>query len=285
MTVALWLRQAAQALRQAGVASPVLDAELLLAETLGTDRLALLTESARALTPAERSRGETLLRARLARKPLAQILGRQEFWSLPLAVSPDTLIPRPDSETLVDAALRDRPDRTHALRLLDLGTGTGALLFALLVDLPNAHGVGTDLSDAALTVAQTNAAALGLATRCRFVQGDWTAGLGGEEPFDLIVSNPPYLSAADWQAAIPEVRDHEPRIALVGGEDGLAAYRALAAQLGPFCAADARLYLEMGATQSEPVKKIFQAQGFHFAALHQDLAGRPRVLVFAAPGS
>jgi release factor glutamine methyltransferase len=218
-----------------------------------------------------------MVAARAARQPVAQITGRRLFWGLPFRVTPDTLDPRPETETLVAEALR-RP----FWRMLDLGTGTGAILLACLKGMPVAHGVGTDLSEAALQVARGNAAALGLTHRARFRRADWFSGIS--DRFDLIVSNPPYIAAGEMPGLAPEVRDWEPHMALTPGGDGLDAYRAIARGAPARLMAGGRLLLEVGPTQAFAVSALLAAQGMTDIAILSDMDGRNRVVTAVMPG-
>ena len=252
--------------------TPRIDAELLMAHALGVTRSELLLRHMSEPVPAAFAR---LLTRRQNHEPVAYILGSQEFRGLDLIVSPDVLIPRGDSETLVAAALEARSD---ARSVLDCGTGSGALLLAVLSELAHAAGTGIDRSLAALQVAAANAARLGLGARARMLHADWdeagwAAGLGG--PFDLILANPPYVE--DRADLAPAVRYHEPAGALFAGPDGLGAYRVLIPQLPALLAANGAALVEIGATQAEAVSAIAQAAGLT-ARLHRDLARRPRVL-------
>ena len=225
-------RRALQA--SASIDSAELDARTLIGAALNLDLTGLIASSARTLTASEATRLEAFARRRLAGEPVARILGQKEFWGLPLKLSAATLVPRPDTETVVERALeilRAENAITRALRIADLGTGSGAILLALLIELPDAVGVGTDISVEALDTAQANAAHLGLAIARSFVACDYATGLSGR--FDLIVSNPPYIRSAEIAGLAPEVRDHDPPSALDGGADGLAAYRALIPQAAP----------------------------------------------------
>jgi release factor glutamine methyltransferase len=222
-------RNLATRLEAAGIDSAALDARLLISAVLHLDLTGLIAQGARQLTTDEADRLEAFAQRRIAGEPVARILGTREFWGLPLSLSADTLVPRPDTETIVEAALDTlRADgRTHdALRIADLGTGTGAILLALLSELPNATGIGTDLSAAALDTAKANAHHLGLAPRADFMMSNYAEDLSGA--FDLIVSNPPYIRSAEIAALAVEVRDHDPHLALDGGTDGLVAYRRIA---------------------------------------------------------
>jgi release factor glutamine methyltransferase len=249
-----------------------LDAELLLAHALGVSRSAMLLHHMQAAAPAGFA---ALVDRRAACEPVAYILGSQEFHGLAFTVTPAVLIPRGDSECVVDAALAARPD---AARVLDCGTGSGALLLATLHGLPHASGVGIDASAPALDVASGNAAALGLAGRCQFhrrdwTQSGWTADLGR---FDLILANPPYVE--DHAVLDPEVRDHEPASALFAGPEGLDDYRVLIPQLPALLNPLGVAVLEIGATQAPAVSAIAAQCGFA-SSCHPDLAGRPRALV------
>ena len=222
------LRRAAEArLRAAGVDTPELDARLLAEHALGLTREQLLMNPDAPVAPEAAARLHALVERRAAREPVSRILGERAFWTLELALNPDTLDPRPDTETIVEAALDALPGRDAPLRILDLGTGTGCILLALLAERPNATGLGIDLSPQAVAAAAANAAPNGLAERARFQTGNWGDGLA--ERFDLVVSNPPYIPSGDIASLDPEVREHDPLRALDGGTDGLDAYRAICA--------------------------------------------------------
>jgi release factor glutamine methyltransferase len=214
------------------------------------------------------------VRRRAAGEPLSRLRGAREFWSLDFALSPETLDPRPESETLVAAALDAVPDRAARLRLLDLGTGTGCLLLALLSELPNAWGLGIDRAAGAAATARANAVALGLASRAAFIVGDWGEALRGG--FDFVVSNPPYIPSADIPALAPEVR-HDPLRALDGGPDGLDAYRALAPDLARLLRGTA--LIELGAGQAPAAARIMRTAGLDVRGTRPDLAGIDRCLV------
>ncbi|MGH6917003.1 MAG: peptide chain release factor N(5)-glutamine methyltransferase, partial [Geminicoccaceae bacterium] len=260
-----------------GIEDARAEAWLLLAAATGRERAALVVGESAAVGPAAQARLEELLRRRLAREPMAYILGEKEFWSLRFAVGPAVLIPRPDSETAIEAALARVPDRTAPLRILDLGTGSGCLLLALLSELPSATGIGVDASAEALAVAEANARRLGLAARALFAAGDWGRGLDG--PFDLIVSNPPYVREPDWPGLQPEIRGFEPRAALLAGPDGLDAYRALAPDCLRLLATDGTLALEIGLGQAAAVRAILAAHGLDVVERCRDLAGLERCLI------
>jgi release factor glutamine methyltransferase len=279
LSVARARRIVVGALRDHAIATPELDARVLVAHALGLDQTALAAAADRLLAAAEASAVEALVARRLAREPVARIVGRKEFWGLPLIIDRSTLVPRPDSETLVEAALAlvdAGPGRRHPWRIADLGTGSGALVLALLSELPFAFGVGTDLSVAALAIARENARRLGLGERCAFVActlGDALAG-----GFDLVVSNPPYVASGEIATLEPEVRDHEPRLALDGGADGLLSYRALAADSRRLLAASGHLVVELGRGSGGAVSEIFHSAGLVAASTRADLAGVPRAL-------
>lgn len=264
-----WLRQAAA--RLAAVSdTPRLDAELLAAHALGLQRNAMILRLPELALP---DGLDALLARRLAREPIAQIVGTRDFWSLSLKVTRDVLVPRPDSETLIEAAIDHFEGRAAPRRILDLGTGSGALLLAALDQWRAATGLGIDRSPAALAVARENAARTGLAARAAFAAGDWGAGLAGR--FDLILCNPPYIR--DDAMLPPDVAHYEPALALFGGADGLDAYRALALQTGRLLAPGGVALFEIGFDQGESAAALFRAQGFA-VAVRRDLAGNARCL-------
>jgi release factor glutamine methyltransferase len=268
MTVREALSQAAA--RFAFSQTPRLDAELLMAHALGISREALLLGYLDAPEPAGFA---PLLARRLAHEPIAYITGTRAFWTIELAVGPGVLVPRADSETLLEAAV-DHFDKRAPATILDLGTGPGTLLLAALDQWPDATGLGIDTSDVAMGYATRNAASLGMAERARFSRGEWGAGLVGQ--FDLIVANPPYIGTGE---TLPdEVRAHEPAGALFAGPDGLADYRIIAPQLPALLAPGGAAILEIGATQAAAVTAVLEAQGFTVALRH-DLGGNPRALI------
>ena len=267
-------------LKSAAIESAELDARILTGHALGLDLTGLISAAQRQLTPDESARLEEFARRRLAGEPVARILGEKEFWGLPLQLSPATLVPRPDTETVVELALEllradgnlDRP-----LRIADLGTGSGAILLALLSELPAAQGFGTDISETALHTASANAARAGLSDRATFIACDYASGLIG--PFDLIVSNPPYIRTADIDGLAAEVRNHDPLAALDGGADGLDAYRALIPQAARLLAPGGALVVEAGQGQSGPIQALMTNAGLMpVIAPKADLAGIPRAV-------
>jgi release factor glutamine methyltransferase len=274
----------AEQFRQAGIESAEADARLLIAAALGIDRTALTVQGERKLTPDETTAIDALTTRRLKHEPVARILGRKEFWSLPLYISDAVLVPRPETETVVEAALDFAARggkglknlRLEPLRILDIGTGSGALLLALLSELPNARGTATDISAAALGIARSNAERLGLASRCTFVECDIASGVPG--PFDLIVSNPPYIAHDEIATLEPEVRDFDPSLALDGGHDGLEVYRAIAHDARRLLAAGGRLIVELGAGQESAVGALLTDIGMTVSGARNDLAGIARAL-------
>jgi release factor glutamine methyltransferase len=272
--------KAIERLRAAGVEDPRLDAELLLAFAAGITRERLLAESI-VIDDALRERYAALVDSRAARMPLAYIVGRREFYSLDLEVSPEVLIPRPETETVVTAALSFIAGRPAA-RVLDLCTGSSAIALAIAVNAQRTQIVGTDISDDALAIAARNAARLDLATRVKFRRADcWTVMDGGDPlgRFDLIVANPPYIRDDEMAALAPEIRNYEPHVALAGGFDGLAFYRRIAADARNHLTQDGTLMVEVGQGQAAEVGAIFRACGCGEIALFNDLAGISRVIV------
>ncbi|MFI4987116.1 MAG: peptide chain release factor N(5)-glutamine methyltransferase [Alphaproteobacteria bacterium] len=274
------LSEAVALLAEAGIAEARLDGRLLLCQATGRSLEGLLADPERALSAAERQHFAGLVARRARREPLAHIRGSREFWSLPFRVTAATLVPRPASETLVEAALALVADRHAPLRVLDLGTGCGCLLLALLAELCAAVGIGVELSEPACRVARDNAAALGLASRAAFLVGNWHAALAGR--FDLVLSNPPYVREGAIAELMPEVASFEPRAALSGGVDGLAAYRALAPGLQRLLAPGGRVVLELGAGQGDGVAGIMTEAGLQEKTRRMDLAGIERCLIMSA---
>jgi release factor glutamine methyltransferase len=253
------LRDAIERLRAAGIESPRSEARLLWGHANGN-----------------RESFESAVARRLAQEPAAYITGHREFWSLDFEVGPGVLVPRPETETLIESALHALPDRDRQYCMLDLGTGSGCLLMAALTEYPNATGVGVDSSEGALCWARRNVARHRLESRIELVNGDWDAVFGA---FDLILSNPPYIPTAD-QAALPlDIRKYEPQSALDGGPDGLSAYRALAPVLATRLKAEGLAVLEIGIGQSHMVEKVMEAAGLKTIKIAPDLAGISRTIV------
>ena len=281
-------------LEQNGVASPMREARLILCGAAGLTAADLIRDPDALLDEPDLARLRAMTARRAAREPLSRILGRREFWSLDLAIDAAALDPRADTETLVSAALAAFASRRgEALRVLDLGTGSGAILCALLKELPNASGIGVDLSPEAAAIARANLAACGLAERSRVIVGSWGdclapaspsltlphKGGGNSGPYDLIVSNPPYIATGEIAGLDPEVRDHDPHLALDGGADGLEAYRALAPVLIRLLkASDGRFFFEIGARQSTDATTILADAGLRVMKITIDAAGLPRVI-------
>jgi len=274
-----WL---ADLFRRAGVEEPKREARLALCEAGGFAAAALIAAPETALGGRAASRLAAVAARRAAHEPLSRIAGRREFWGLTLSVTPDVLDPRPETETLVEAALELLgPQRSEPLRILDLGVGSGAILCALLSECPSASGLGVDASPAAVAVARRNVKACGLAARADIRPGFWTDGVEG--PFDLIVSNPPYVPSAEIERLAPEVRDFDPRLALDGGADGLDAYRAILPASARLLAPGGRLIVEVGAGQGGDVLALAAKLGFGHAETRRDLAGVERIVIGERP--
>ncbi|MCH7795675.1 MAG: peptide chain release factor N(5)-glutamine methyltransferase, partial [Proteobacteria bacterium] len=253
------------------------DARLLLAAALDAGPELPIAHPERVLNGSERARIERLIARRAAREPVSRILGRRGFWSLDFKITPDTLDPRPDSETLIEAVLGRIDEPAAPLHILDLGTGCGCLLLALLSELPAARGLGVDISEAALGVARENADSLGLGARARFERRDWAAGLSG--PWQVIISNPPYIREREIEELAPEVAHHDPEMALNAGLDGLDAYRALLPRAGRLLDRGGILALEVGKGQQDAVEALLVATGLTPLGRVRDLGGIERCLV------
>jgi release factor glutamine methyltransferase len=271
------LSNATARLGTAGISDARREARLLVAAALGWEVARVLGFSELEMTTAANQRLETLLVRRSAREPVSRILGYREFWSLRFVLSADTLDPRADSETLIEASLAALDDRERAYRVLDFGTGTGCLLLALLAELPHAVGIGTDCSQGALETARQNAAALDLGDRARFVRGNWGDGLSGQ--WDVVLANPPYVASRELDGLMPEVARYEPRLALDGGADGLTAYRALAPEIARLLAPAGIAAIEVGAGQAPAVAATMAGAGLVLRAIRHDLSGVDRCLV------
>ncbi len=278
-SVGAYLCQAGQVLRAAGIEAPRQEARMLLAHVLGCREEDLLRDPRAAVPAGQGATFAALLRRRAARAPMAHLLGRVGFWTLELEVSPDTLIPRADSEAVVEAALEGFADGG---RVLDLGTGTGALLLAVLAERPGAWGVGIDRAPGAARLAARNAAANDLSARAAFLAGDWDGAIVGR--FDLVLSNPPYIPTHDIPALMPEVARHEPALALDGGADGLDAYRRIVARLPTLLAPGGRAVLELGIGQRAAVEGLAAAAGLQCRGSRADLGGVERALILGAQG-
>ncbi|MDQ0503825.1 peptide chain release factor N(5)-glutamine methyltransferase [Xanthobacter agilis] len=276
-TVTAFRRQMAAELTVSGVEAPDLEARLLLAHALQWDRDALFARGDESMPSAAAREAQGLLLRRIAGEPVSRILGHREFWSLDFQLSPDTLVPRPDTEAVVEEALALFPERGAGLRILDLGTGSGAILAALLTERPAALGVGVDRAEGAARTARDNLAHARVETRGAVLVGDWGASLSGG--FDLVVSNPPYITHRAMASLPREVRLHDPELALDGGDDGLSAYRAIIADLPRLLARDGAAVLELGAGQEAAVAAIAVEAGLVVPApARRDLAGIPRAL-------
>jgi release factor glutamine methyltransferase len=273
------LGRVAKRLTAAGIAESRREARLLVALALGVESGVVLGYPERPIDAAAQTRLAALTARRAAREPYARLAGRRQFWSLDLEISADTLDPRPDSETLVEAALARLPDRAAPLRILDFGTGSGCLLLALLSELPNAVGIGIDILPGAAATARRNAAALGLAQRALFAVGSWGETISWR--VDVIVANPPYIPSSEIETLAPEVAHHEPRCALDGGVDGLAAYRELAGATRCLLAPGGIALFEVGAGQHAAAAMLLSESGLGLQSVKCDLSGVIRCIVVA----
>jgi release factor glutamine methyltransferase len=273
------VREATAALAAAGIEHPRMEARLIVGEAAEASLEALVAHPERAIDESSAAFARALVERRAAGAPMAYLLGRKEFWSLDFAVTAATLVPRADSETLVAAALAFAAEHDRAWRVLDLGTGTGCLLLSFLAERPAAFGVAVDASEAALAVAAANADSLGLAARAALLGADWTAPLAGA--FDVVFANPPYIPSGEIAGLDIEVRDFEPESALDGGADGLAAYRAILADLARVLAPGGRAFFEVGQGQADDVAAIAEAAGLWVHAFRNDLAGIARCVEIA----
>ena len=269
-------KAAAARLKAGAIDSPSIDARLLLEVAAGCTRTDILTDPYRAVTADQEATLDGYLERRLRREPVSRILGRKGFWKIMLNVTPDVLSPRPDTEAILDVVLLAYPPH-QAFTMIDLGTGSGAILLATLAERAGARGVGTDISTEALAVARENAANLDLDTRCDFIRTEWATGFG-DHSFDVVVSNPPYIPSADIARLDPEVRDHDPHLALDGGPDGLQAYRELAPEIRRILKPDGLFAVEIGWDQGPQVKALFEAAGFDNVIVVKDLSDRDRVI-------
>lgn len=263
-------------LKDAGIDQPSIDARLMLEVAAGVTRTEIVTDPYRELTEAQVATLDAYLARRARREPVSHIIGRKGFWKILLQVNKNVLTPRPETEVIVDEVLKAFPEQMP-FSMLDLGVGSGTILLAVLAERPAAKGLGVDASDEALAVAKDNAANLDLNTRAAFLHGDWTAGLG-DATFDLVVSNPPYIPTAVIETLEPEVRDHEPRLALDGGTDGLDAYRLLAPEILRVLKPGGMFAVEIGYDQSKDVEALFEAAGAQGVRTVKDLSTHDRVV-------
>ena len=269
-------KSAAARLKDGRIDSPSIDARLLLEVAAGCSRTDILTDPYRAVAPDQQATLDGYVERRLRREPVSRILGRKGFWKIMLNVTPDVLSPRPDTEAILDVVLLACPPH-QAFTMIDLGTGSGAILLAILAERAGARGVGTDISTEALAVARENAANLDLDGRCDFMRTEWATGFG-DHSFDVVVSNPPYIPSGDISGLDPEVRDHDPHLALDGGPDGLQAYRELAPEIRRILKPGGLFAVEIGWDQGPQVKALFEAAGFESVIVVKDLSDRARVV-------
>ncbi len=262
--------------KAAGLDSPSIDARILLEAATGAGRVDILTDPYRAVTTEQAAKMDELVQRRLKREPVSKILGKKGFWKIMLNVTPDVLSPRADTEVLLDIITLSF-DADSQFEMADLGTGSGAILLAALAERPGARGVGIDISNEALVVARDNAAALSLDDRCTFAHANWTEGLA-DDSFDLVVSNPPYIPSKDIAGLDPEVREHDPHLALDGGEDGLDPYRILAPEMKRILKDGGIFAVEIGWDQGPQVKALFEQAGFADVKVVKDLGDRDRVV-------
>ncbi|HVV61751.1 MAG TPA: peptide chain release factor N(5)-glutamine methyltransferase [Pseudolabrys sp.] len=279
VTAAQACKMLADIFRLRGLDTPELDARILVGHALKLDRARLMAAGDRELEPRETDAIQARAARRLQHEPVARIVGHKEFWSLDLRITPAVLVPRPETETVVEAALAavDAAGARNApLAVLDIGTGSGAILLALLSELPNASGTGVDISTDALEVARDNASRVGVAARCTFVAANGAGALSGR--FDLIVSNPPYVSHGEIASLAPEVREHDPLVALDGGADGLDGYRMIARDAPRLVASTGHLVVELGAGQDAAVSALLTQAGLRVSDIRKDVAGTARAL-------
>lgn len=263
-------------LKAAGIDSPSIDARLLLEAASGAGRVDIVTDPYRVVPQDQLAALDSMVERRLKREPVSRILGRKGFWKIMLNVTPDVLSPRPDTEVILDVVTRAFAPH-QAFEMIDLGTGSGAILLATLAERFGARGVGTDISSEAIAVARENAANLDLNSRCTFMRTDWAAGFG-DNSFDLVVSNPPYIPTDVIATLDPEVREHDPHLALDGGPDGLQPYRDLAPEIARILRPEGIFAVEIGYDQGPQVKALFEQAGFTDVKVVQDLGNRDRVV-------
>ncbi len=273
--------EAIRRLDQAGCDSPRLDVDFLLEEVSGLTPLDIMLQTDRPVSAKEQAGFQELLRRRILREPISQILGRKDFWSLTFAVNRHCLTPRPDSETLIEAALKSIPDRSKTLKILDLGTGSGCLILSLLSELPHSRGVAVDISHKALALARRNAENLGLQDRCEFIMSNWAEQLPVGEKFDIILCNPPYIAETCAGSLAPEVGDYEPHMALFAASDGYGEYERLAGILPGLMTSGGNVFLEIGHEQGPRVVEIFEKTPAEDIRIIQDLGRRDRCVAMA----
>ena len=275
LTIDAAKRRVVQNFTEGEIETPKLDARLLLEEVLGFDHADLITKGGEVLTSRQAIHLEQITQRRLSGEPIDHILGYREFYGRSFKVTKDVLTPRPETEGFIDQALA-LYDEQSAIKCLDLGTGSGAIILTLLAERPNWSGVAVDLSAATLVVAKNNALNMGLAERVKFIQGSWCDGVEGQ--FDLIVSNPPYIDKAHMENLSVEVQDYDPALSLYGGPDGLAAYREIINQAPRYLKEGGRLILEIGYDQKESVGQLLREGAFTDVKCHADLAGSDRII-------
>ena len=269
-------KAAQERLKAAAIDSPAIDARLLLEAAAGVNRIDILNDPYRELSGEQLATYDGWIERRLKREPVARILGRKAFWKILLDLTPDVLVPRPDTETVVETALGAFPEGM-TFQMVDMGVGSGAILLSILAERPAAKGLGTDISEEAIAVARDNAANLGLGDRTAFLRTAWADGLA-DASFDLVVSNPPYIRSEEIETLDPEVREHDPRLALDGGPDGLDAYRALVPEALRILKPLGVFVVETGWDQAEQVRALFAEAGFEDLRIVQDLGTRDRVV-------
>lgn len=274
------LRRAGERLVRAGFENAAIDARVMLSCASGKSVEELLLNPALELPQQVQDVFEAMVNRRLSREPVAYIVTEKEFWGLNIKLPRRVLIPRPDTETLIELVLKLLPDRDAVMKIADFGTGSGCILAALLHEYKNSSGIGIDSSDDAVFTAETNFAALGFASRAEVIKSNWDDSLPEDMVFDLIVSNPPYITASDVAGLMGDVRDFEPHIALDGGADGFDCYRAVAAAASRRLTVDGMVALEAGVGQADGIKKIFEDSGLGFVASGHDLQGIERALIF-----
>lgn len=283
MTIAQLLHHAREQLIRAGIESAALDARLLLQHVLDVSHEWVLAHDDAQISDAHCSEFDALIAQRTAHVPIAHLIGTRAFWKHAFMVTRDTLIPRPDSETMIEALLKLRPDTTQDYAILDLGTGTGCLLFSALHEYKNAHGTAIDISADALQVAKQNCQALSLQERVKFMEGAWCAPLNSSDKFHIVLSNPPYIPSTNIAGLSDEVKLHEPHLALDGGADGLKMYRAILECLPKHLHHASVVLFEVGDGQAHDVATLAETQGFTKIETYKDLGGIERVVAVSFP--